>query len=453
MKRRKTLLFFLISALFLVSLISPLETKALVISSSQIPNGNFKPIKNFNFSEYNTNYDLKYWTGEENKGRKSTVSLQGSYSWRAEGSIYIIKQLIDSSYYSLLENRRVEFSFWFRSDESEPREAYARAEIRVKYIVGGIPGISGYNPRYYRLIVEEEFYYGPWIKPDTKDKWFKAYVECRLPTDIIELEVRINLKDDYYPYTFTGYIDAASLKIMEYKYTTSSWGDAELLTSFNGWTEVQGATYDGRVFFSVGVAVKSKAGYYVKSIKIQVNLEPLETGYEWGIFPYKYTTQQGQLNVETLYQSNNRDHDIDPAAEDQTNEILIGLMASVIGKLVGTAASAKIGPAGGWVVGYVTSVGLSNVMKIFATKCNDPIAQGNRDYSVHEIWNYIKYPWVTRASAGYELEWKFKTGSDYKFKVSINVTVKWAEERIGNYGPYLVEVGSSTLSTSFTFYA
>jgi len=392
-----------------------------------------------------------YWSSNYGGYRSSSYKLHQSYSWRTTGTSsgnYRMWRYVQSSCLNAIKGKNAMFAFSFLPStyNSEGSINNARAVVTVYTSSGSYT------------------YYGKWIKP-VEFKWHNAHVNAYVSSYATSVKVMIEGST-----SFRVYVDVASFSIRDSMSHTSSKGKLAFDVNLYEWRIMQGAEYDGRVFISTALFAEGASGYYIRAIKLYVELLPLETYWSW--WPpgwFTRTTQKGQLDIEYLGQANNKGHEVDPGAtEEFQNRVLEAAEITLdFGVGVGLATIPVSGPVGIILVaatqtGMVT--GAKWLLQHFASDPNDRQALGGNDYSVHEQWGYPTYykeyqsrPFVSAATGHYQLEWIFDTDTASNFKIRIKADVNWGVAHYHPGSPYtgigyytLDDAGWESLSTTVT---
>jgi len=237
--------------------------------------------------------------------------------------------------------------------------------------------------------------------------------------------------------SFYSYIDVASFAIRDYKTGSFSKGKLSLETNIYEW-RIRSAAYDGYTFIAPSLFAEAASGYYIRSIKLYLELQPLNYYWEWW-WQVWYTEQQGQINIEYLYQANNKGHQVDPGAVEEARNKVLETAETGLDYLIGVGFALL--PVTGGLSGTAVLVGLTGAGIATAAKWllsgaasdpNDRNAYGNTDYSAHEQWDYpTSYkeyspnPFVSAATGALESSWVFRTSTRTNFQLKIVASVNW----------------------------
>jgi hypothetical protein len=359
-----------------------------------------------------------YWSSNYGGYFSSSYKLHQTYSWYTTGSSagnYQMWRNVESSCLNSLKGRNVMFAFFFLPSTytSTGSVNNARAVVTVYATTGTYT------------------YTGSWIKP-VEFKWHNAHVNAYVSSYATSVKVTIEGST-----SFCSYIDVASLAIRDTRSQTFSKGKLALDTNIYEW-RIRSATYDGYAFISPSLFAEKATGYYIRAIKLYIELLPQVSWWDWFWYKTK-TTQEGQLFIEYPYQTNNKGHQVDPAAVEEARnkflesaDIAIDFIAGVGFALLPITGGLSAGPILVGLGGASLATNAKWLLWGSASDPNDRAAYGGEDYSAHEQWDYpTSYkeyqssPFVSSATGSLEFSWVFKTSSATSFQMRITAYVNW----------------------------
>ena len=380
-----------------------------------------------------------YWTAPNGGQLSSTYKLDGSYSWfTSGGGDYVMYRNVVSS--CITGYNWVSFSFWFRPQtvQSDGSQNYARAEITYKYMTGGPSSVSEDSSSKNSSIIQGTYtrtVCGDWVRP-TELKWYEAHVKANLPDNTIEVKVTIHGQPN-----FKAYIDYASYCVYDSSTTSNSMGNLGLAISLWKFKKEQGVYHNGQTLISTALYAQSKDGtnYRIRALKLMVELVP--------------SSQDALLNIDYACQANDKNWDVDPAADEKFSNDVSSVAANVIGDVLGVIGGVVVtsyaGPAAGYGAAFLISVGTSTFLENQLNVNLDNPGPGN---TIWEQWNYPttsgydSEAFVKSCTGHYEFSWKFNLDSATSFQIRVTAQVNWGLRAIANRIFYLKDMGWTSIS-------
>lgn len=306
---------------------------------------------------------------------------------------------------------------------------------------------------------------GVWVYP-TELKWYNAYVNASLPSDLGTLYVNIEGKScDFY-----AWVDVATLYIYNVEKTITSKGDLSVSAALVCWNkDLPGVSEpNDYAWVSVGLYAQGNPNYdpggvpaelrgaRIFAIKLKVEL-----------LPHDGTVQKAMLAVIYCGQGNDKDIPVDPAkVEEFHNEVLMPAEIAIdviAGGAIGMVTSDPL--LGIFLAGATESV-ITFVFQHFASDMDDGFANtwtNEGDYSIHECWVYPS-GWipdstcfVSRGSGHYYFNWVVNAADpppSGNFQICVTASVHWGYRQFSSLlGAYqLVDAGWQSASTYVTIY-
>ena len=339
---------------------------------------------------------------------KSKHVLHGYYSWYTGGpGDWYMTRNIETHCIPALVGSYFVFGFWYCCDTMYAVNGSCRAEVTM------YDGGSPYT------------FEGVWTVPVTNN-WTAVYVRCFSWTSVQSVQVKIHL------WNIKAFIDCATVSKLEYDKNEGAYGSLSVGINIFSYRQDPGMTLDGIVRAIPTLYAEAASGYNIKWIELKVT--------------YIFHNGVYNLNIPYCAQGNDRRYQVDPAAQEQTENdrlFVAGLIIPIVVTSVLTFGVADVFEAalGGtmsvisrYAISTTFGAALRFVLPHFASDPDHPTANGgNLGDTVWEHWGYKTlsyngaFEFVNSANAAYDLDWTFDTDTSDWFGIIIEASVCFAE--------------------------
>ncbi|MFW9887741.1 MAG: hypothetical protein ACFFER_06130 [Candidatus Thorarchaeota archaeon] len=364
---------------------------------------------------------------------------KSAYGYYSYSSAIYLRQSLPLSAREDLADKSMEFSFWFKASSSTA----AKAKIAWSDDQGSDSDQT------------------PYIAPSTDSG--KPWKQIRLTVDFDGQPSYVNVYIYARGYPSTQiWVDAAKVCIIDEKSTSSSYGDASLVCRVFQVQEYSSTRNEAFVDIALGGTSKEETDYRIYSSKLRVEMLPLHT------YPHSptYTSQYGDVAIDDLFQSNDRERSIHGQATGMPTHVG-AVAAAAISLISGVTIAYAISPMGlptpsGAILGFITSTSAKLMFEaVTGTHSHAYGYQQNwgRDYYTEFLWDY-SWPRpqndisVSTADVGHRAIWKFEP--EYGNGIRIIGTITWGRLTatwLWPFGPWVYSISSvATTTLSITIY-